>query len=148
MRSQQLLTIAFVQAFLAMSGSLYFSNFGDPLAGLFSGHGFEPCHLCRWARILMYPLVWILGYALIKKDSAIAYLTAAISGAGMILTGYHYAIQYINSLNVFTCEPGNPCTLIDWKIFEYVTIPALAWIAFVVIFVCSVMAIRQIRSSK
>lgn len=148
MRIQQLLTLAFVQATLAMSWSLYFSNFGDPLVGLFRGHGFEPCHLCWWTRILMYPLVWILGYALVRKDAHIAYLSAGISGAGILLTGYHYTIQYINALNVFTCNPWNPCTLIDWKIFEYITIPALAWIAFVVIFISSVLVIKQIRSTK
>lgn len=148
MSSQKLLRIAFVQAVLAMIWSLYFSNFGDPLTGLFSGSWFEPCHLCWWTRILMYPLVWILGYAMIRREYAIAYLTVFISGVGILLSWYHYTIQHINSLNVFTCNPWNPCTLIDWKMFGYITIPALACTAFIVIFVSSILIIRNIRHNK
>lgn len=60
-----------LQAVLAMLGSLYFSNFGDPLAGLFAGEGFDPCDLCRWGRILMYPLVPISLYAIFAKENKI-----------------------------------------------------------------------------
>ncbi|MEI7563781.1 MAG: disulfide bond formation protein B [bacterium] len=116
------LRIIFIQALLAMSGSLYFSNFGDPLANIahgnfFGGIGFEPCHLCRWARILMYPLVIISFIGLVRKDTKIAYTILPISAIGIILTSYHYIIQQINSLNVLSCAPGNPCTLIDWKMW-------------------------------
>ena len=101
---------------------MYFSNFGDPITNIsngtiFGGAGFDPCHLCRWARILMYPLVAISFMALIRKDTKIAYTILPISFAGIILTSYHYIIQRINSLNIVACSPGNPCTLIDWKIF-------------------------------
>lgn len=148
MKNLTLLRIIFVQALLAMLGSLYFSNFGDPLQWLFSGTWFDPCHLCRRTRILMYPLVWISWYGLLRRDSNIVKLILPISVAGMILTWYHYTIQHINSLNVFTCNPSNPCTLIDWKIFDYITIPALAWIAFTVITICaSVIIYRSKRTN-
>lgn len=137
MKSITLYRIVFVQACCAMLGSLYFSNFGDPLQWLFSGTWFEPCHLCRWARILMYPLVWISGYGLLRRNTDIIKLILPVSIAGMILTWYHYTIQYINSLNMFSCNPSNPCTLIDWKVFDYITIPWLARIAFTVITVCA-----------
>ncbi len=142
MKSIRYLRGIFVLALLAMLWSLYFSNFGDPIANILAGHlfaanGFEPCHLCRWSRILMYPLVVIAWIALVRKDETIAYTILPFSLAGVALTTYHYTIQYVNSLNVFSCAPGNPCTTIDWKIFGFVTIPALAWIAFVVISVCA-----------
>ena len=73
------------------------------MAGLFSGTGFEPCHLCWWGRILMYPLVAISVYGLIKKDKEISFLTGFLSLAGVLLAGYHYLIQYQASLNVFSC---------------------------------------------
>ncbi|MCX6823456.1 MAG: disulfide bond formation protein B [candidate division SR1 bacterium] len=140
------LRLIFVQSLLAMAGSLYFSNFGDPIANIahgniFGGMGFEPCHLCRWARILMYPLVLISLIGLIRKDTKIAYTILPISAMGIILTGYHYIIQRVNGLNILSCGPGNPCTLIDWKIRGVITIPALARIAFVVIFVASLVII-------
>ena len=136
------LRIIFIQSLLAMLWSLYFSNFGDPISNIahgtvFGGAGFDPCHLCRRARILMYPLVIISFIALLRKDTKIAYTILPISFIWIVLTTYHYIIQYVNSLSVFTCAPGNPCTLIDWKIFWVITIPALARIAFVVIFISS-----------
>lgn len=56
--------VIFFQALIAMLGSLYYSNFGDPVANIQAGNffptegGYEPCSMCRWARILMYPIVW------------------------------------------------------------------------------------------
>ncbi|HMS91314.1 MAG TPA: disulfide bond formation protein B [Candidatus Absconditabacterales bacterium] len=137
------LRIIFVQVVLAVIGSLYFSNFGDPIANTLQGHifggsGFEPCHLCRWARILMYPLLIISFVGLLRKDTKIVYTILPFSIAGLVLTGYHYSMQYINALNVFTCVPGNPCTTIDRKIFGIVTIPALAWLAFLLITLCAI----------
>jgi hypothetical protein len=77
---KSIIVIIFIQALLAMSGSLYYSNFGDPVRDLmqgtfFSGDALEPCHLCRWARIIMYPIVWLTGMALYRrKDDIIAYI--------------------------------------------------------------------------
>lgn len=148
MKSKNFFYVIFVQALLAMSWSLYFSNFGDPVANIMNGHvfggiGFEPCHLCRWTRILMYPLVWISLIWIIRKDKNVIYTVLPISIAWIILTTYHYSIQYLNSLNVLSCAPGNPCTLIDWKIFGFITIPALALIAFMVIAVSSIIIIKN-----
>lgn len=75
-----------VQVILAVGGSLYFSNFGDPMLGLFAGTGFNPCHLCWRGRILMYPLLPVVVYALLSKDDRLSFLTIASSGAGMILS--------------------------------------------------------------
>ena len=65
-----------VQVILAVGGSLYFSNFGDPMLGLFAGTGFNPCHLCWRGRILMYPLLPVVVYALLSKDDRLSFLTA------------------------------------------------------------------------
>ena len=114
MSYRNLLVIILIQASLAMLGSLYFSNFWDPLNGLFSGTGFEPCRLCWRGRILMYPLVVISVYGLIRKDKGICFLTGALSLVGVLLAGYHYLIQYQASLNVFSCQAGNDCTHMGW----------------------------------
>ena len=66
----------------------------------------------------------------------------------MLLTTYHYIIQQVNALNVVACAPGNPCTLIDWKIFGVITIPALARIAFVVIFIAALSIIIRDKQTK
>lgn len=148
MKETTLFRIVFAQALLAMLGSLYFSNFGDPLQWLFQGTWFEPCHLCWWTRILMYPLVWISWYWLIRRDLSLSRLILPMSVLWMIVSWYHYTIQYINSLNVFSCNPENPCTLIDWKIATYITIPALARIAFTIITICTSIIIYRSTQHK
>lgn len=130
--------IILVQASLAMLGSLYFSNFGDPLVGLFSGTGFDPCSLCRWARILMYPIIYLAIYALWRKDDMIAYLTGGVGTLGMLLMTYLYLLQYQATQNIFNCGTGVDCTIMGWHV-GFVTIPLLALIAFTVIALASIV---------
>ena len=49
---------AWLVATLATAGSLYFSEVA----------GFAPCTLCWYQRIAMYPLVVILGAAIVKRQ--------------------------------------------------------------------------------
>ena len=70
------LRIIFFQSLLATIGSLYLGFYGDPVLNFFyTGDWFNPenafaiCDLCRYARILMYPLVFISGVALIRNDN-------------------------------------------------------------------------------
>lgn len=136
-----------VQVILAVGGSLYFSNFGDPMLGLFAGTGFNPCHLCWRGRILMYPLLPVVVYALLSKDDRLSFLTAFSSFSGMFLAAYHYLIQQRALQNVFACAPGNDCSSVAWHIW-FVTIPFLEFIAFVVIFVLSVIILLKLKKKK
>ena len=55
---EELLFTAWAVSVIAMFGSLYFSEIRQ----------YEPCELCWYQRIAMYPLVIVLGIAYIKKD--------------------------------------------------------------------------------
>ena len=59
---ETLLFIAWAASVIAMFGSLYFSEIRQ----------YEPCELCWYQRILMYPFVVILGIATVKKDYKIS----------------------------------------------------------------------------
>ena len=52
------LFIAWAASIIAMFGSLYFSEIKQ----------YEPCTLCWYQRIVMYPFTVILGIAIIRKD--------------------------------------------------------------------------------
>lgn len=81
--------IIFFQALIAMLGSLYYSNYGDPVVNAQTGkffpvdNGFEPCGMCRWSRILMYPIVWFSLWALIRQDRKIVTVIQRVSLAGI-----------------------------------------------------------------
>lgn len=142
---QQLLWIGiFLQALVAMIGSLYFSTFGDPvknlIAGqLFQGEGLHPCDLCWLARILMYPLVIITYVGIAKNDKRFTDYVLPLSFLGLLLESYHYALQKLPIPTLFGCSLANPCNALQVNYLGFITIPFLCLIAFSVIFGLSVV---------
>ncbi|MEK4762295.1 disulfide oxidoreductase [Viridibacillus sp. FSL E2-0187] len=118
------LLFGWITSIIAMMGSLFFSE----------QMGFIPCTLCWYQRILMYPLVFFLGMAFYRNDKEIYKYVLPMSVFGMLLSGYHYALQKIPSMHEFsTCTSGVPCSgqYINW--LGFVTIPFLSFIGFTVI---------------
>lgn len=133
------LFIAWAASVLAMFGSLYFSEI----------RMYEPCTLCWYQRILMYPLVVILGIAVIKKDYAISFYSLVMSGIGGCISLYHYSIQKIPFFADRAISCGRiPCTgqYINW--LGFISIPFLALIAFIVIFICSFLILKYQKGEK
>jgi disulfide bond formation protein DsbB len=126
-------------SFISMLGSLYFSEVLD----------FVPCNLCWYQRILMYPLVVILGIAVIKKDYQIAFYTMILSGIGGAISIYHYAVQKIDFIGENSASCGIvPCTgeYINW--LGFITIPFLALIGFSIIFAASFTIHRKWKAGR
>lgn len=114
---------AFVVAGLAMAGSLYFSEFAH----------FEPCKLCWYQRIAMYPLVLILGIAARHGDVRVRRYAAPLAVIGAILSTYHYLLEWFPSLDSGVCSATTPCTVIWFRQIGFVTMPYLALSAFLLI---------------
>lgn len=120
------LLLAFLTALGATGASLFYSQVV----------GFPPCELCWWQRIFMYPLVIIIGLALVKKDRNIIDYALYLSYIGFAISLYHNFIYYYNGgLNA-------PCLLGEFTVscvkryvfeFGYVTIPVMSLTAFVLI---------------
>ena len=107
--------VALAVAVVAMSGSLYFSNIG-----------FVPCHLCWYQRILIYPLVLILGIAVLTKHEGYRRYALALPATGLPISIYHYALQWQPALEVIECDPTHPCTTKYFEIYGFITIPFMA----------------------
>lgn len=134
LKKENLLFTAWAASFTAMLGSLYFSEIV----------GYEPCELCWYQRIFMYPLVLILGIAVARKDMKAAVYSLAMSGIGGLISLYHYGIQKIDFLSDTAPACGRvPCTgmYINW--FGFVTIPFLAFLAFAIIFSTSLIILKR-----
>ena len=115
---------AWLVAIVAMAGSLYFSEV----------RAFVPCTLCWYQRILMYPLVILLGIASYRQDkNVIPYaLPFTLIGGGVAM--FHYLEQKIPGFGApEMCRAGVPCNVayINW--LGFITIPFLALTAFVLI---------------
>lgn len=134
LKKENLLFTAWAASLTAMLGSLYFSEIA----------GYEPCELCWYQRILMYPLVLILGIAVVRKDVKAAIYSLAMSAIGVLISLYHYGIQKIDFLTDAAPACGRvPCTgmYINW--LGFITIPFLASTAFSIIFISSLIILKR-----
>jgi len=114
---------AWLVAALATAGSLYFSEMAK----------FTPCTLCWYQRIAMYPLVVILGVAIVKRDRRAPTGSATLAGIGAVIAAYHVALEWIPSLDTGACAVSAPCTLVWFRAFGVFSLPTLALTAFLVI---------------
>ncbi|WP_010650088.1 disulfide oxidoreductase [Oceanobacillus massiliensis] len=136
-KAENLLLLIWVQAILATGGSLFYSEI----------MGFIPCELCWYQRILMYPLVVIYGFAAIKKEISVTLPGLILSGIGMFVSIYHYMVQKVPAFHEMggSCTGGVPCNAVYVNYLGFVTIPFLAGIAFIVIFVLQFMLLKEQR---
>lgn len=124
---------SFIVALIATLGSLFYSEIS----------GYEPCKLCWFQRIFMYPQVILLGIALWKKNGMLAiYNSFALSTIGAMIAGYHYLLQV-------GIAPELPCSAVGFSAacsqrfilqFGYITIPIMAFTAFLLIVIFSIAA--------
>ena len=119
------LAFAFIVALMATAGSLFYSEV----------IGFEPCKLCWFQRIFMYPQVVLLGLALWKGDRRIAIYSVALSVIGAVIAGYHYLLQlgYVSALRCLTAGYSVSCSQKFVLQFEYITIPMMSLTVFLLI---------------
>lgn len=140
--------IILIQSLFATFGSLYYSNFGDPIYNLsqgrvFADNGLEPCHLCWWARILMYPIVILSVVGLIKKDKNLPLYVLPLSIMGVLLEIYHYLLQKLPIETSEMCTLTNPCDALKVNYLGFITIPFLCLVAFAVITAAAVHSYRK-----
>ncbi|RTE10990.1 disulfide oxidoreductase [Paenibacillus whitsoniae] len=118
------LYLAWILAVIALCGSLFFSEVML----------FEPCKLCWFQRICMYPLAALLGLAAYKNDKGIIPYARILSIVGMGFSLFHYLEQKVPGMaKVLPCTVGVPCSgqYINW--LGFITIPFLALVAFALI---------------
>lgn len=117
--------LAFLQVWAAVLGSLYFSEI----------KGLTPCFLCWVQRIFMYPLIFILTVAILRKDKNVAYYVLPLSVTGALVGFYQYLLQMtpLSKVEAATCSATAPCSAIDLMFFGFITIPFLSMTAFIAI---------------
>ena len=126
------LWLAFVVSAIATCGSLFFSEVAH----------YVPCELCWFQRIFMYPLSIVTLLAALANDHRVAryLLPLPVIGAGFSV--YHLLVEHGVVTQSQTCllsAPGGCAT--KWiNEFGYVTIPALALTAFVLVFAALLFA--------
>ncbi|HZJ09321.1 MAG TPA: disulfide oxidoreductase [Trueperaceae bacterium] len=134
-----LLYPAWLLAILATLGSLYFSEV----------RMFVPCVLCWYQRILMYPLVLILGVTTYRQDERAFAYSLPLSLLGMFVALYHLLEQKIEGFGAAAlCQSGVPCSTqyINW--LGFISIPVLSLTAFTGISVLLLLSRRQAARAR
>ncbi|MFC0272176.1 disulfide oxidoreductase [Metabacillus herbersteinensis] len=133
------LFIAWAASLISTLGSLYFSEIMK----------YIPCQLCWYQRIFMYPLVILLGIAIIKKDYSIALYSLILSAIGGSISIYHYAIQKVPFLSENSISCGAvPCTGEYINYLGFITIPLLALTGFTIIFIMSLLIFKKGKEGR
>lgn len=128
------LLLAFFVALGATTGSLLYSE-------LFN---LEPCKLCWFQRIFIFPQTIILGIALFKKNNKIADYGIALSTIGILISIYHYFLQISGPTNL-PCSAdvlSGGCSTQLISEFGYITIPMMSFTAFALI-IFSLLYVRK-----
>lgn len=116
--------IALLAAWIATCGSLFMSEVLHWI----------PCLLCWYQRILMYPLVLLLGVATYRQDERSFAYTLPLSIAGLVVAAYHVLYENVPAVRgMGVCAGGVPCEVkyIEW--LGFITIPVLSLTAFTII---------------
>ena len=109
--------------------------------------GFEPCVLCWWQRIFMFPLVLILALGLFPFDPKVVRYALPLALIGLLVAGFHVLLTMdIIPETLAPCRQGIPCKTIQIEWFGFVTIPLLSFLSFLTL--NGLLLASAIRSSK
>lgn len=117
------LWLAFAVALASTLGSLFYSDI----------LGYEPCKLCWFQRILIYPQVILLGMAAWKKDNNIIDYVIVLSVLGIVLSSFQYYQQMVDP-SLLACGAGDATASCSKKFvfdYGYITIPIMALTSFI-----------------
>ncbi len=123
--------LALAVATVATLGSLVYSQY----------FLFEPCRLCWYQRIAMYPLVPVLAVGLWRRDAGARWYALPLAIVGLGISVWHYLLQTFPALSGSTaCSIDVPCNAKYVNEFGFVSIPFMAGCGFLVIIALMTLA--------
>jgi len=113
---EQAVILGFLIILAAIVGSLLYSNVV----------GFDPCALCWWQRIFIYPQAFIFLTAIIIKDKKVFSYVVPLSVVVALIAIYHSYLQ-MGGTSIIPCDVfGVSCSKVLVKEFGYITIPVMS----------------------
>lgn len=108
-------------AMAALFGSLFFSEV----------MGLEPCVLCWWQRLFIYPLAVLFLVGLFPFDRSVVRYTLPLAVIGLGFAVYHYLVYsgFIPE-SLQPCGEKLSCAEVNLELMGFVTIPMLSIFAY------------------
>ena len=118
------LALAWLVAAVCMFGSLYLSEVAH----------LTPCRLCWYQRIAMYPLVVLLGIAVVRADILVARrYFAPLAILGGLISLYHYQLERFPNQPTLSCGLETPCSIPVVNLWGFASVPFMALAGFLLI---------------
>ena len=129
----QFLFIAWFVSLAATAGALFI---GEVM-------GMEPCVLCWYQRIAMFPLVIVLGTGVFRQNMAMALPGLVLAAAGWFIAGFH-TLLYWSWINpaITPCGRGPSCRQAVLQVLGMFDLPFISWLAFTVILLALTASLR------
>ena len=106
----------------------------------------EPCVLCWYQRIAMFPLVPILGIACYSNDRRGAVYALPLALAGLALAAYHtLLVAGVVPKAWVPCSASVPCTDQKLEILGAIQIP---WLSLAAFFLVSILLTTYLRKTS
>ncbi len=108
--------------------------------------GFEPCFLCWWQRVFLYPQVVLFALASWRQvDVASATLLSIwLSAIGALFALYHHIMQVFPE-GALPCSANGPsCAKITFIEFGYITYPMMALSLFALLIVLMMIVRKRV----
>ena len=132
----QSVLLAWIVATVTTLGSLYYSEHA----------GFVPCELCWYQRVVMYPLVIVLGVAWLRRDVQVWKTVLVFVVIGAPLSLYHWLVERVPAFaESSSCSVTVPCTAPYFEKLGFVTLAWMAMSSFLligVLMLCTVVGSR------
>ncbi len=93
---------------------------------------YQPCVLCWYQRIFMFPLIFIFAAGLFPSfDKSVIKYALPLTLAGGLTALYH-TLLYAGMIpeNIQPCSQGVSCTEQYFELFGFISIPMLSFFAF------------------
>lgn len=128
------LLLAWLAAVASTLGALFFSEV----------MGLEPCVLCWYQRIAMFPLVVVLGLGVYRQDINSAVYALPLAAAGWLAAGYHWLVYSgFVPKDLQPCGTGPSCAEVDLRLAGFLTIPLMSLLAFSLIIILLAAASKR-----
>lgn len=106
----------------------------------------EPCNLCWYQRVFLFPLAILLGIGAYKDDRKIVPYALPLAAMGALVAIYHTAGQWIPELlREAVCGQGQDCRTPIFTLFGFINFPFLSAAGFILIFALLLLARKSVR---
>jgi disulfide bond formation protein DsbB len=129
--------MGFAVALVTMLGSLYYSQIAH----------FEPCELCWFQRIALYPMSIIMLVAAIRRDVLVKFYVVPVLVVGALISIYHYQYEWFPHQKSAICSLDvgeSPCNITWFRQFGFMSLAYMALSSALVIITLVLVARRDI----